>query len=220
MARGRVSKATKKFQAKHLTHTLESRKIHKKNKDKYNKKNKDRSKTTAAAKEGAEEQHQQQQQNGKAKGKASLFAGMSMDEFLQTGGGGEDVMQIDEVDQESAEIDDEMEKSHKAGLEGLKEKDPAFYEFLKQNDRELLDFDPDELEEDEDEAEGAPVEGGLTVETLSRWEKLLKEEKSLATLKKVLIAVKNAASNVTGEEIHGGNAKYVLTDPEGMVLSS
>ena len=48
---------------------------------------------------------------------------------------------------------DEMEKSHKAGLEGLKEKDPSFYEFLKQNDKDLLEFDPDELVEEEEEDE-------------------------------------------------------------------
>ena len=38
------------------------------------------------------------------------------------------------------------------------------------------------------------------MEILSKWEKLLIEEKSLGTLKKVLIAVRNAAANVTGEE--------------------
>ena len=37
MARGRTSKATKKFESKHLGHTLETRKIQKRNKDKYNK---------------------------------------------------------------------------------------------------------------------------------------------------------------------------------------
>jgi len=128
-------------------------------------------------------------------------------------------MQVEEnVEEEQGSEEDDLEKSHKAGLEGLKEKDPAFYQFLKQNDRELLDFDPDELQEEDDEEdeEDAPIEGGLTVETLGRWEKLLKEGNSLGTLKKVLIAVKNAAANFTGEEVQGGNVKYVLTDPEGI----
>ena len=134
---------------------------------------------------------------------------MTMDEFLESGGGGgEDVT-----------MTNEMETSHKAGLEGLKEKDPSFYEFLKQNDKDLLEFDPDELveEEEDEEMEDGPVEGGLTVEILSKWEKLLIKEKSLGTLKKVLIAVRNAAANVTGEEAQNGNVKYVLTDPQGIL---
>ena len=68
--------------------------------------------------------------------------------------------------------------------------------------------------------EDGPVEGGLTVEILSKWEQLLLEEKSLGTLKKVLIAVRNAAANVTGEEPQNGNVKYVLTDPQGILSPS
>ena len=206
------SKATKKFQAKRLTKTLESRKIQKRNKDKFNKR-KPSDGRKPNTNESAEEI--EGRTNGSTRGKKSLFEEMSMDEFLQTGG---DVMQIDQTEEVASEEggEDELVQSHKAGLEGLKEKDPAFYEFLKQNDRELLDFDPDELVEDEDENEEAPIEGGLTVEILARWEELLKKERSLGTLKKVLIAVKNAAANVTGEEIVTGNAKYVLTDPEGI----
>ena len=126
---------------------------------------------------------------------------MSMEKFLETGGEGMEV--------------DEMEKMHLEGLGGLKENDPSFYEFLKANDRELLEFDPDALEmEVEEEEEEEAVEGGLTTEVLDRWEKLL-EEKSLGALRKILIAVKHAAANVTGDEKHTGNAKYVLTDPAG-----
>ena len=217
MARGRTSKATKKFETKHLSRTIENRKIQKRNKDKYNK-NKVPPKAAAnAVVEGSAPK------KAVATGKGTLFDGMSMDEFLETGGGGggrEDVAMKDVRDDEDMH---EMEKSYKVGLEGLQEKDPSFYEFLKQNDRELLEFDPDELveeEEDEDDGEEAgPVEGGLTVGILSKWEKMLIEEKSLGTLKKVLIAVKNAAANVTGEESQG-NVKYVLTDPEGIQFNS
>ena len=213
MARGHASKATKKFESKHLSKVLENRKIHKRNKDKYNKKNKvrnDAGKSVGKAIVGEEPA----QEKVPATGKGGIFDGMTLDEFLESGGIGEGPagMEIDE-----------LEASHRAGLEGLKEKDPSFYEFLKQNDRELLDFDPDELEEEmdleDDEEEKTTVEGGLTPVVLARWEKLL-EEKSLGTLKKVLIAVRSAAANVTGEEAsQTGNAKYILTDPEGSVSS-
>jgi nucleolar complex protein 2 len=216
MAQGKVSKATKKFQAKHLTRTIENRRIQKKNKDKYNK-NKTRN---ALAKAVANQDGTEEQTKRPVKGKASVLEGMSMDEFLETGGIGGDVLQGEEADGGNEESEDELEKSHKAGLEGLWEKDPLFYEFLKQNDKGLLEVDPEELQVDEEGEEEGPIEGGLTVETLSRWETLLKEKKSLATLKKVLIAVKNAAASVTGEEIAGGNAKYVLTDPEGILYES
>jgi nucleolar complex protein 2 len=206
MARGRTTKSTKKFEQKHLSRTLEARKIQKKNKEKYNKRNphKDDRKPSVAVEDVPAK-----------KSKGALIEGMTMDEFLETGTGdvvAEEEMQVDE---EVEEVDD-LAMSHKAGLEGLKEKDPSFYEFLKQNDKELLEFDPDELVE-EDEEEQGPVEGGLTVEILNKWEKLLVEEKSLGTMKKVLIAVRSAAANVTGEE-EIGNAKYVLTDPEGTLF--
>lgn len=212
MARGRASKTTKKFESKHLSKVLENRKIQKRNKDRYGKNKVRNDSRKAGAKAIVEEQSAQSaQKKAAASGKGSIFDGMTMDEFLETGGMEEDVAE--------KEVD-ELETSHRAGLEGLKEKDPSFYEFLKQNDRELLDFDPDELEEemdvDEDEEDKVTVEGGLTQEVLARWEKLLVEEKSLGTLKKVFIAVRSAATNVTGEESsQAGNAKYILTDPAG-----
>jgi len=210
MARGRTSKATKKFESKYLSKVLETRKIQKRNKDKYNK-NKVRNDARKVA-APAIFKDELAQKNAAANGKGSTFDGMTMDEFLETGGMEEETT--------GNEVD-ELEASHRAGLEGLKEKDPSFYEFLKENDRELLEFDPDEMEEemdvDEGEDEKLTVEGGLTQEVLAKWEKLLVEEKSLGTLKKVLIAVRSAAANVTGgeESSQTGNVKYILTDPEG-----
>ena len=210
MAHSRPSKATKKFESKHLARTIEKRRIQKRNKDKFNK-----SKARIEPRKAAAVQDEVVQKKGLASGRASLFDGLTMDEFLESGSVGVDNFAVSEP------ADDEMEKSHKAGLGNLKEKDPEFYEFLKQNDRELLEFDPDEMVEDEEEIEDLPIEGGLTVETLSKWEKLLIDEKSLGTLKKVLIAVKHAAANITGDELsQTGNTKYILTDPEGNPTSS
>ena len=126
MARGRTSKATKKFESKHLGRTLETRKIQKRNKDKYNKNKVRNDARKAAAREIVKDELARK--TAIANGKGTLFDGMTMDEFLESGGGGgEDVT-----------MTDEMETSHKAGLEGLKEKDPSFYEFLKQNDQGIV----------------------------------------------------------------------------------
>jgi nucleolar complex protein 2 len=212
MARGRISKATKKFESKHLTKTLETRKIQKRNKDKYNKDRNDIRKAAARA----IVQNELVQKKAATSGKGTLFDEMTIDEFLESGGATDVALPMD-IDKEPAEGSTvELAQSHKAGLDKLKEKDPSFYEFLKQNDRELLEFDPDVLVVEEDEEAEDTVEGGLTLEILSKWEKLLVEEKSLGTLKKLLIAVRSAAANVSGEEPTGGNAKYVLTDPEGI----
>jgi nucleolar complex protein 2 len=224
MARGKVSKQTKKFESKHLKRTIDDRKIRKKNKDKYNK-NKDRNATRKAAAtlakgEGIKEQP-------KKGGKGTLLDNMTVEEFLETGGSGLGGILEDELPEDQTEKMDEMqemEQSHKTGLEGLKEKDPSFYEFLKQNDKTLLEFDPDELVEDEDDEDAEEQEyvqeGGLTLEVLAQWEKLLKEQKSLSALKKLLIAVRSAAINVNGEDPQSGNSKYVLNDPEGLYLST
>src|SRR5437762_13497853 len=102
MARGRNSKATKKFESKHLGRTLETRQIQKRNKDKYNK-----NKVRNAARQSAATEIVKEELARKkaiASGKGTLFDGMTMDEFLESGGGGEDVT-----------MKDEMETSHKAG---------------------------------------------------------------------------------------------------------
>ncbi|KAH8377346.1 hypothetical protein KR093_004978 [Drosophila rubida] len=44
-------------------------------------------------------------------------------------------------------------KSHKKDLEGLKDIDPEFYDFLKKNDKELLDFNLMDSDDDDDEDE-------------------------------------------------------------------
>ncbi|TDG46318.1 hypothetical protein AWZ03_007289 [Drosophila navojoa] len=44
-------------------------------------------------------------------------------------------------------------KSHKQDLEGIKDIDPEFYDFLKKNDKELLDFNLMDSDDDDDEKE-------------------------------------------------------------------
>ncbi|KAG8687678.1 Nucleolar Complex 2 protein, partial [Ceratobasidium sp. 423] len=79
-------------------------------------------------------------------------------------------------------------------LAQLQKNDPEFYKYLQENDRELLDFNPDdmEFEEDEDmeESDEKPV---LTSEILKSWQRSLIETHSLRTLRKLLVAFKAAA---------------------------
>ena len=110
MARGKA-KATKKFESKHLSRTIEARKIRKTNKDKYNR---NKASNDSGKKAGARSVVQEAARE-KAVGSSNvtLFDGMTMDEFLETGGQ-RDVLMVD------ADKSDEMETSHKAGLAGLK----------------------------------------------------------------------------------------------------
>ena len=64
-------------------------------------------------------------------------------------------------------------------LSKLAEKDPEFYKYLQENDKELLDFDPDAMEdaaEAEDDGEsGSETAPVLTKQILQTWQKALLE---------------------------------------------
>ena len=82
-------------------------------------------------------------------------------------------------------VDDDEGAAHLNELAKLAEKDPEFYKYLQENDKELLDFDPNAMEEDEedgggdeednedeDEVESVPV---LTKNILQKWQKAILE---------------------------------------------
>ena len=64
-------------------------------------------------------------------------------------------------------------------LSKLAEKDPEFYQYLQENDKELLDFDPDaggdDVNMEEDEANAEAIVPVLTKEELKKWQKALLE---------------------------------------------
>ncbi|THG99120.1 hypothetical protein EW026_g3172 [Hermanssonia centrifuga] len=126
---------------------------------------------------------------------------MSVDDFL---GGGfmdgeddEDVSAVQNSDDDDDEDDDEemsdedgsfasvddLEdddegEAHLLELSKLAEKDPEFYKYLQENDKELLDFNPSRMEQDgsgdeeEEDGESVPI---LTKSTLQGWQKAILE---------------------------------------------
>ncbi|KAL5342458.1 Noc2p family-domain-containing protein [Aspergillus crustosus] len=118
----------------------------------------------------------------------------------------ENVQSQDEDDAASDSDDFEM---HKGDLEALKEKDPEFYKYLKENDAELLEFgdlaEVDALSEGEEEQEepakkkkkkAAKEEEpatDLTVATVKKWQTLMEEKHSIRAMRQTVLAFRAAA---------------------------
>ncbi|KAF8272699.1 Noc2p family-domain-containing protein [Lactarius quietus] len=116
---------------------------------------------------------------------------------------GEDGDDTDDGDEASFASVDELEDdgaAHMLELSKLAEKDPEFFKYLQENDRELLDFDMEDDEHDDisDNADDAVGPEGdqlpsLTEKILRSWQKSLLETRSLRALRKLLIAFRSAA---------------------------
>ncbi|ESK89920.1 nucleolar complex protein 2 [Moniliophthora roreri MCA 2997] len=103
---------------------------------------------------------------------------------------------VDDLD----ELDEGQD--HLMELSKLAEKDPEFYKYLQENDRQLLDFDPNAMQSG-DEAGESDAEDDVDMEEerlpplttiiLRQWQKALLEQRSLRALRKLLIAFRSAA---------------------------
>ncbi|CAH6718230.1 nucleolar complex protein 2 [[Candida] jaroonii] len=217
---GKTGKATKKFQKNHLKHTLD----HRKQVQKHSKLVQCRKKKPTGDNDN--------EPKGKSK---EIFEDMSVDDFFE---GGFEVPKpkknakpIESEDDESSEEEDieDIEQN----MKDLQSKDPEFFKYLQNNDKDLLDFegsnpldaisDDEEEEQEEDdvisEDEIEPVEEEIknkvkkteiTLPLVKSWEKELVNKPSPKIIKQVCMAFK-AAININNDS---EEYKYVITNPK------
>ncbi|KAI0830150.1 Noc2-domain-containing protein [Trametes gibbosa] len=219
----KAAKSTRKFAASgQLKKAIQARRkfrdIKKKSEKRKGGKGKDR--------EIQEDDNGSEDEEAEADQSSGKFKGMSVDDFLGGGfmqGGSDDdgsegeedaISQDEDEDEEGSEFADDNEsfadvddledegEAHLVELAKLAEKDPEFYKYLQENDRELLDFnladaqaavdDEDEDDEDDEDPMEEDITPVLTKEILRKWQKALLEHRSLKALRKLLIAFRSA----------------------------
>ncbi|KAK2750005.1 Nucleolar Complex 2 protein [Onygenales sp. PD_40] len=126
---------------------------------------------------------------------------------------------------------DDMD-AHMEQLEALKEKDPEFYKYLKENDAELLDFgdhgdlaEVDALSEGEEEEATRPKKkkkqvseepeaedagSTVTLAMVKQWQKSMTEQHSLRATRQVVLAFRAAAYNDEDQK----DRKYTISDAD------
>ncbi|KAJ7058144.1 Noc2-domain-containing protein [Mycena amicta] len=209
----KAAKSQKKFAASgQLKKTIEARRKHQQIRKRVSNKKEGKGKQRVAeSKQSIEDDDEDVPAKSTSKDKGKKR--MTVDDFLE-GGFMDDSDEDEDIaeDQEDSEgenedfaddasfasIDDiEEGEEHMIELSKLAEKDPEFYQYLKENDQELLNFeanvDHDELDDgEEDDAMGqqTPI---LTKAILQNWQKSLLEHRSLRSLRKLLIGFRSAA---------------------------
>lgn len=111
---------------------------------------------------------------------------------------------------------------HKLELDELRDKDPEFYEFLQENDADLLDFEGEDAEQEFDafEDEGEPNARGVKVLNSDLLSETLKRARSgtLKDIRQLLLMFKAASNpNVDNDDDNGDGAAqlpYSISSPE------
>ena len=124
-------------------------------------------------------------------------------------------------------------EAHKGDLDALAERDPDFYNYLKENDAELLDFDEDvdlaevdQLSEEEEaqkkkrkkskdkkdvQQEAEDDESEVTTAMIRKWKTAMVEQHSLRAMRQTVLAFR-AAAYVNSDD--GKEHKYSISSPE------
>ncbi|CAO1614666.1 unnamed protein product [Parajaminaea phylloscopi] len=238
---GKATKQTKKFQKRHLKRAIDDRKTFQKKKAVIDKAKKTREVRSAKAKrdgtnklrdddeEGSDDDDsaddaEEDDEDDAGEGPSRLN-GMSVEDFL--GGGFKAGMDSDASEDEDDDEDDDDDalsdlddlsdgEMHAQDLDKLKEKDPEFYKYLQEHDKDLLQFGASDSEASDDESddassEAAPVSAKgkgkavpqdeaeeasqhvVTLKTLRGWQKAMIQHRSLKALRKLLLAFRSAA---------------------------
>ncbi|CAE6529506.1 unnamed protein product [Rhizoctonia solani] len=188
----KAAKSTRKFaKSGELKRTIQARRKHKAVKAKVQARKETKKKGNEEDERGEDEDEEIEEPEIDGKTVDDLLNGDLMEEQEESDDeeDAESLGSMDEEDQDEGE-------AHAMDLAQLQKSDPEFYKYLQENDRELLDFNPDDMEfegdEDEDmeESNEKPI---LTSEILKSWQRSLIETHSLRTLRKLLVAFKAAA---------------------------
>ncbi|EUC63015.1 Noc2 family protein, putative [Rhizoctonia solani AG-3 Rhs1AP] len=184
----KAAKATRKFaKSGELKRTIQARRKHKAVKAKVQ------------ARRGAKKVENEEDEDEDEEIEEPVIKSKTVDDLLNGDLMEEEGESDDEEDAESLgsmDDDDEQEEgqAHAMDLAQLQKNDPEFYKYLQDNDRELLDFNPDDMEfEDDEDMEESNEKPILTSEILKSWQRSLIETHSLRTLRKLLVAFKAAA---------------------------
>ncbi|CAG7932533.1 unnamed protein product [Penicillium olsonii] len=255
-----AKKSTKKFEKKHLGDVLERRRANQKVKQRHHMNDKRKEKNAAKQQAEAEKEEKSPEELKKQ----NAFSEMNVDDFFAGGFDipeettkgkkaskkdttpkigkrkrSEDKAQEDEASDAEGDNDDSSDvdayDEHKDQLESLKEKDPEFYKYLKENDAELLDFgdqgdlsevdalSESEAPEDEEPAkkkkkkskkaeeqeEEAADDDTLTIPMVKKWQKLMEEQNSIRAMRQVVLAFR-AAAYVNDPD--APDQKYTISD--------
>ncbi|KAH8831083.1 Noc2-domain-containing protein [Flagelloscypha sp. PMI_526] len=215
----KAPKSARKFASKgHLKKTIGDRKKHQQIKKKIQGRRGAHTKLSKKVVEdhdiGEDDQEVDEPTSGKAKMTVDDFLGAKFMQDESDASSGEEADSDEEMDDgEDSEDDnasfgsvddlDDDGEAHLLELSKLAEKDPEFFKYLQENDKELLEFDPDARDDDKDMEDrmgetSAPL---LTKDILQRWQKAILETRSLRALRKLLIAFRSAAHMNEDEQV-------------------
>ena len=132
-------------------------------------------------------------------------------------------LSVDEIDDNESidSADDELDSlvDHKKSLQTLKEKDSEFYEFLKQNDKQLLDFNisDEELddEEDDEELETIKTSEKISVKQIDDWSEELKQKIDIQKIKAIVKWFRKAVKQTSGES----DGHLITTDAFNAIIN-